>query len=166
MLFFPLAEEAFFAGDVEDFLVGVLALGPRLAGDLVSLLLPLAGDFRLGEERELEVDRLAGEVDLVLVAFLVGEADFDLDFDLEEAAFLVSVFAFFLEGEVLERPREGDFDFDLVVVVVVDVVFFLSLVPTVPAFLEFLVCLFGLFRFTEELVERFTGDLERVSPNN
>jgi hypothetical protein len=158
LFFFPFPA-AFFAGELEvDF--DDLGFAPRLAGDLVSLLRPRAGDFRLGEDRELEVVRFTGDDDFrVFDVLLVGEADFDLDFEPLVAFLVVVVFAFFLEGEVLDLPREGDFDFLAVGV------FFRSLVPTVPALWEFFVVLFGDFRFTEEeLVERFTGDFER-SPN-
>jgi len=120
---------------------------------------PFALAFGLGEP-DLEVDRGfrpgfpfgLGEEEEVL--------DLDFDFGLGEAeAFLAGEFdvsfffsAFFLEGLVFERPRRtGEVD--------------LAgrprfVVPTVPAFLEFLVVLLGDFAVRPA---RLTGDLDRRS---
>jgi len=145
-------EEVFLFGE-EDFFFAAFRLGlgeeeveldrvldPALVvgfGDL--LFFDLLFDFAFGfGEADLEVDF---DFDFV---FLAGERDRDLDLDLD------FVSAFFLrEGLVLDRPRRtGEVDFGLPRLVV----------PTVPAFFEFFVVLFGLF-----VVFRFAGDRERRS---
>jgi len=113
--------------------------------------------FGLGDadeefERVFEPDFAFGfgeaEVFFTFLAFGLGEAEVFLAGDVDVSFF--SVF-FFREGLVFDRPRlAGDFDLAGLP---------LFVVPTVPAFFEFFVCLLG------DFAERplLAGDFERLS---